>query len=205
MKAKKIFSLLEKEYPGAKISLNFSNPLELLVATILSAQCTDQRVNLVTGSLFKKYRKTNDYAEANISRLENEMRSVNFYKNKAKNIKKCCQILSRDFSGQIPGTLEELTKLPGIGRKTANVILGNTFGVPGIVVDTHVKRVTNRLGLTDQSDPVKIEFDLMGLLNKNNWSRFSTLMITHGRKICSSRKPLCAQCILSSYCDSYHS
>jgi len=195
-----IITLLKKRYPDAKCALNHKNPLELLVATILSAQCTDERVNKVTKDLFKKYKQAEDYAGAKPEILENDIRSTGFYKNKARSIIKCCKVIFEKYKGKIPATMEELVALGGIGRKTANVILGNAFGIPGITVDTHVKRVAYRLALTKNQDPVKIEYDLMELVPKKEWTQFSHLMIFHGRYTCMARKPLCADCVVESHC-----
>ncbi len=198
---KKITKILSKEIPDSRIALKFSNPLELLIATILSAQCTDVKVNQVTVDLFKKYRLVKDYAESNLEKLEEEIRPTGFYRNKAKSIQKCCQELLKRFGGDIPNTLEELVTLPGVGRKTANVILGNTFGIPGIVVDTHVQRVSQRIGLTKNNDPTKIEFDLMEIVPKEEWTHFSNLLIWHGRRTCIARKPLCETCSIRKWCN----
>ncbi len=179
-RVKEIIKTLSKEFPDSGIALKFSNPLELLIATILSAQCTDVKVNQVTPSLFKRYRSARDYAEADIADLEEQVRPTGFYRNKAKAIQKCCRDLVDRFGGEVPRTLEELVTLPGVGRKTANVILGNVFGVPGIVVDTHVQRVSQRIGLTKNQDPVKIEFDLMEIVPREEWTHFSNLLIWHG-------------------------
>ena len=200
-RVKRIIRILSKAIPDAGIALNSSNPLELLIATILSAQCTDVRVNEVTVSLFKKYRSAKDYATTELAELEEDIRSTGFYRNKAKSIQKCCQELAARFGGAVPKTLEELVGLPGVGRKTANVILGNAFGTPGIVVDTHVHRVSRRVGLTENDDPVKIEFDLMEVVPKKEWTHFSNLLIWHGRKTCVARKPLCARCSIRTWCD----
>ncbi|MFA6448599.1 MAG: endonuclease III [bacterium] len=200
-KAKQIFDLLSKEYPDAGCSLRHADPLELLIATILSAQCTDERVNIVTKDLFKKYRSVKDYANAELPELENDIHSTGFYKNKAKNIKNCCSEIIEKHGGKVPKTMEELVKLPGIGRKTANVVLGNAFGVPGIVVDTHVLRLSQRLGLTRNEDPVKIEFDLMELFPKDGWTQISHQIVYHGRAVCNARKPLCDACKLLKHCD----
>jgi endonuclease-3 len=200
-RAKEIIKILSKEISDSRIALRFSNPLELLVATILSAQCTDIKVNQVTVDLFKKYRSVKDYAESNLTKLEGEIRPTGFYRNKAKSIQKCCQELVKRFGGEIPKTLEDLVTLPGVGRKTANVILGNVFGIPGIVVDTHVHRVSQRIGLTKNDDPVKIEFDLMKIVPKEEWTHFSNLLIWHGRKTCVARKPLCEICPIRKLCD----
>jgi endonuclease-3 len=200
-RAREILKILSKEIPDASIALRFNNSLELLIATILSAQCTDVRVNEVTQTLFKKYRTARDYARADLSALEEDIRPTGFYRNKAKAIKRCCQEIVNRFGGQVPGALEELTTLPGVGRKTANVILGNAFGIPGIVVDTHVSRVSQRIGLTENSDPVKIEFDLMEIIPKEEWTHFSNLIIWHGRRTCMARKPLCETCPIRKWSD----
>jgi endonuclease-3 len=200
-RVKEIIDILSKVIPDATIALKFSNALELLIATILSAQCTDTKVNEVTKDLFKKYRTTEAYAKTDLARLEEEIRPTGFYRNKAKSIQKCCQELVTRFGGKVPKTLEELVILPGVGRKTANVILGNTFGIPGIVVDTHVQRVSQRIGLTKNTDPVKIEFDLMEIVPKEEWTHFSNLLIWHGRRTCTARKPLCPQCPIRKLCD----
>ena len=199
-RAKKIIKVLKNEYPNAKTSLYFSNPLELLIATILSAQCTDVRVNSLTPLLFKKYKNASDFAIADINELEKDIFSTGFFKEKAKNIKACCKSLSEKFNGEVPNTLEELTKLEGVGRKTANVILSMAFNIPGIVVDTHVKRVSNRLKLSEKKDPVKIEFDLMEIIPKNDWTAFSYILIEHGRKTCKARSPECGECRIESLC-----
>lgn len=196
----KIINLLKRRYPDARCALNFSNPLELMVATILSAQCTDERVNKVTKDLFGKYKKVEDYAKVKPEVLEHTIRSTGFYRNKAKSIISCCKEIVETHGGKVPSTMEELVQLGGIGRKTANVILGNAFGVPGIVVDTHVKRVTYRLGLTSNQDPVKIEYDLMELVPQKEWTQFSHLLIFHGRYTCMARKPLCDECVIESLC-----
>jgi len=200
-RVKDIIKILTKVIPDTTIALKFSSPLELLVATILSAQCTDVRVNEVTATLFKKYRSANDYAQADLSELEQDIRPTGFYRNKAKSIQKCCQELVGRFGGEVPKTLEEMVTLPGVGRKTANVILGNAFGIPGIVVDTHVHRVSQRIGLTKKDDPVKIEFDLMEIVPKEEWTHFSNLLVWHGRRTCVARKPLCDSCAIRKLCD----
>jgi endonuclease III len=192
---------LDLTYPQARCSLNFKNPLELLIATILSAQCTDKRVNEVTKTLFKKYKTAGDYAQARPEILEEDIRSTGFYHNKAKNIRLCCAELVKRYQGQVPRTLEELVPLPGIGRKTANVVLGNAYGIPGIVVDTHVGRVSQRLGLTSEKDPVKIEFALMPLIPREKWIIFSHQLIQHGRSLCAARAPKCPVCFLRPWCD----
>jgi endonuclease-3 len=200
-RVKEIIKILTKEIPDARIALRFTNPFELLIATILSAQCTDVKVNQVTVDLFKKYHSAKEYAEVDLAKLEEEIRPTGFYRNKAKSIQKCCQELMKRFGGEVPKTLEELITLPGVGRKTANVILGNAFGIPGIVVDTHVQRVSQRIGLTKNDDPVKIEFDLMEIVPKEKWTHFSNLLIWHGRRTCIARKPLCEQCPIRKWCD----
>ncbi|MGO9395348.1 MAG: endonuclease III [Desulfobaccales bacterium] len=196
-----ILKLLDEHYPQVHVTLDFKNPLELLVATILSAQCTDERVNRVTEALFAKYASAADYARAPLEELERDIYQTGFYHNKAKSLKALGQALVAQHRGQVPASLEELVKLPGIGRKTANVVLGNAFGIPGIVVDTHCGRVSQRLGLTRAKDPVKIEFDLMGLVPKERWTRFSLQLIWHGRAICTARDPKCPRCPLLPYCD----
>ncbi|HXX87517.1 MAG TPA: endonuclease III [Candidatus Acidoferrum sp.] len=199
----KIIALLEKEHPDAKIALVYSNPLELLVATILSAQCTDERVNIVTKSLFKKYKRAEDYAEADLEELENEIRSTGFYHNKAKNIKAAGEMLVEKFDSQIPKTMDEILELPGVARKTANIVLSNVYGiVEGIAVDTHVRRLAQRLGLTENDDPVKIEQDLMNMVSKDKWMRLTDLLIFHGRRICTAKKPKCEECVLNKLCPS---
>jgi endonuclease III len=196
-----ILELLDQTYPQAHVTLDFVNPLEMLVATVLSAQCTDVRVNQVTPALFAKYPTAQAYAQAPVEELEDMIRSTGFFRNKAKSIKALCQKLVEDYGGEVPASLDELVKLPGIGRKTANVVLGNAFGIPGIFVDTHLGRVSQRLGLTKHKDPVKIEFDLMPLIPKERWVKFSHQMIWHGRQICDARKPKCPLCPLLPYCD----
>ncbi|MGQ9689222.1 MAG: endonuclease III, partial [Desulfobaccales bacterium] len=176
-----ILELLEQHYPEAHVTLDFANPLEMLVATVLSAQCTDVRVNQVTPALFAKYPTARAYAEAPLEELEEMIRPTGFFRNKAKSLKALAQKLVADYGGEVPASLDELVKLPGIGRKTANVVLGNAFGIPGIFVDTHLGRVARRLGLTKHKDPVKIEFDLMPLIPKERWVKFSHQMIWHGR------------------------
>ncbi|MFB3887208.1 MAG: endonuclease III [Thermodesulfobacteriota bacterium] len=199
-KVKEIIKVLSKEIPDSKIALNFSNPLELLIATILSAQCTDAKVNQVTKDLFHKYRSAKEYGEANLADLEKDIRPTGFYRNKANSIQKCCRELLARFGGSVPNTLDELVALPGVGRKTANVVLGNAFGIPGIAVDTHVHRVSQRIGLTKNDDPTKIEFDLMEIVPKEEWTHFSNLLIWHGRRICTAKKPLCEQCPVLKWC-----
>jgi endonuclease-3 len=202
-RADKILRLLKKKYPDAKTALNFSNPLEILVATVLSAQCTDNRVNMVTNSLFKKYRKVEDYARADLKTFEQEIRSTGFYKNKAKNIISFAQKILRDFKGKVPQTMQELIQLPGVARKTANIVLYNGFGkVEGIPVDTHVRRLSQRLGFSKNNDPDKIEEDLMKLFPKKEWGKLSYILIEHGRNTCMAKKPKCLECIIGKLCPS---
>jgi endonuclease-3 len=191
---------LAKLYPDAHCALHHENPLQLLVATILSAQCTDVRVNMVTPALFARYPDAKAFADADLAELETAIQSTGFFRNKARNIQACCKQLVEKHGGQVPGTMEELVPLPGIGRKTANVILGNAFDVPGITVDTHVTRLSQRMGLTEQEDAVKIERDLMELIPQKDWTMFSHRMIFHGRQICNARKPKCDDCTLAAEC-----
>lgn len=203
MQVKPIIDILKKQYPKAKIALNFKNPWELLVATILSAQCTDVRVNKVTPILFKKYKSMSDYANADIKEFEKDIHSTGFYKNKAKGIIFSAKKILADFNGKVPRSMDELISLPGIGRKTANVILSSGFGiVEGIVVDTHVRRLSQRLGFTKNINPDKIEIDLMEIIPPKDWGIFSHLLILHGRQICKARKPLCGQCVINKLCPS---
>jgi endonuclease-3 len=197
----KILQILRSTYPDVKTALRHQNPLEMLIATILSAQCTDVRVNEVTKTLFKKLRTAEDYADIPLAELEEMIRPTGFFRNKAKSIKGCCRGLVEKHGGKVPDNMEALTQLPGIGRKTANVVLGSAFGIPGIVVDTHVKRVSQRIGLTKEKDPVKIEFELMALIPKKDWIDFSHELIWHGRRLCPARKPKCPQCPLRELCD----
>lgn len=199
-RAKKILRILRRTYGRAECALKHENPFQLAVAVILSAQCTDKRVNLVTPGLFKKFSTPKHFAQAPLSEIEVAIRSTGFYKNKAKALKGLSERLLAEHGGKIPKTLEALTKLPGVGRKTANVILGVAFDVPGIVVDTHVIRLTRRMGLTKQKDPVKIEFEVMDLLAKKDWNDFGLLMIRHGRALCTARKPKCGECPVSRIC-----
>ena len=198
---KKILKILSRTYPDVKTALRHRSPLQLLVATILSAQCTDKQVNQVTPALFKKLRTAKDFANVPLSDLEEMVRPTGFYRNKAKAIKACCEALVEKHGGKVPDSIDDLVKLPGIGRKTANVILGSAFGIPGIVVDTHAKRVSQRIGLTKERDPIKIEFDLMPKIPKKDWIAFSHQMIWHGRSLCNARKPKCPECPLRDLCD----
>ncbi|HZZ70862.1 MAG TPA: endonuclease III [Pirellulales bacterium] len=200
-RAKEIIKRLKQKFPVAECALQFHTPLELLIATILSAQCTDQRVNMVTPALFKKYRSAAAFAQAPRADLEKAIQSAGFFRMKAKNIQECCRQLVERHAGKVPRTLEELVELPGVGRKTANVVLGTAFGIPsGVVVDTHVTRLSKRLGLTEKLDAVKIEQDLIQLLPKAEWIGFSHRLIYHGRQVCVARKPRCGDCILLSIC-----
>jgi len=202
-KVLKIIELLEKEHPDAKIALTYTNPLELLIATMLSAQCTDERVNIVTKTLFKKCRKAEDYATVDLKEFEEDTKSTGFYHSKARNVKSCCQILVEKFGSQVPKTMDEMLELPGVARKTANIVLSNAYGVvEGIAVDTHVRRVSRRLGLTEQEDADKIEKDLMEIVPKSSWMRIADLLIFHGRRICDARKPKCEICVLNKLCPS---
>ncbi len=201
-RAEKTLTILKSEYPDSKTALNFSNPLELLIATILSAQCTDERVNKVTIDLFKKYKSPDDYASVAQEELGQDIKSTGFFNNKAKSIQNCCSALIENHNSEIPGNMNDLVRLPGVGRKTANVILGIVFGIPGITVDTHVKRISGKLGFSDQTNPDKIEQDLMKIIPEPEWTKFSHMIIDHGRKICSARKPLCGECTLNKYCPS---
>lgn len=191
---------LAKLYPDAECALKHQSPLQLLVATILSAQCTDARVNMVTPALFRRYPDAAAFASAERDELESLIKSTGFFRNKAKNIKECCRAIIEEHGGEVPDSLEALVKLPGIGRKTANVVLGDAFGVPGITVDTHVGRLSRRIGLSAHTDPVKAEHDLMKLIPKKEWTKFSHRMIFHGRQVCFARKPKCDECLLKSFC-----
>ncbi|MCW4052713.1 MAG: endonuclease III [Candidatus Bathyarchaeota archaeon] len=200
---KRIIKLLEKRYSNRRTALSHRNPLELLVATILSAQSTDRIVNKVTGNLFEKYRKAEDYAAADLRELEKDIKSTGFYRNKAKFLKQTGQTLVEKFQSQVPKTMDELITLQGVARKTANIVLWNAFGlIEGIAVDTHVKRLSKRLGLSEKEDPNKIEKDLMELLPKTEWPKINYLLISHGRKVCTARNPKCKDCDLNSFCPS---
>ena len=202
-RTRKIIARLKKAYPDAKCSLNHSNPLELLIATILSAQCTDERVNIVTADLFRKYRSCADYLKVPTSELQNDVRTTGFFRNKTKSIQGACKVLNEKYADRVPETMEELLELPGVARKTANVVLGNAFGIAsGVVVDTHVSRLSHRLGLTENKPPEKIERDLVELVPKKDWIDFSHLLIYHGRRVCKARKPLCEKCVVEKYCPS---
>jgi endonuclease III len=202
--AKQIFDILKKEYPKVKPALEYSNPFELLIATILSAQCTDERVNIVTKSLFKKYKKPQDFVDLKNEELEKEIFSTGFYKQKTKSIIACCKELLEDHKGKVPADFDALVKLSGVGRKTASVIAGNAFGIPAIAVDTHVKRLSNLLGFIDSQNPDKIEIRLKELLPESYWIKSSHLLATHGRKICIANRPKCSECVIGDLCPSYN-
>ncbi|MCK4551134.1 MAG: endonuclease III [Candidatus Aenigmarchaeota archaeon] len=198
-----IISRLRKQYPDAKTELLHKNPLELLIATVLSAQATDKSVNKVTPILFSKYKYANDFADADLSDIEKSISTINFYKTKAKNIKKICTILEIEFRGVVPNTMDELIRLPGVARKTANIVLTEGYGIiDGIAVDTHVTRLSGRLGLTENTDPKKIEKDLMNIADKSDWRNISNLLILHGRAVCSAKTPNCKECVLNDICPS---
>ena len=197
----KILKILKRTYPDVKTQLYYKNPFELLVATILSAQCTDKQVNTVTKVLFEKLKTPHDFAKASLDIIEELVRPTGFFRNKAKSIKNCASMLLEKYNGEVPSRLDELVKLPGVGRKTANVVLGAAFGIQGVVVDTHVGRISKRLGLTENKDPVKIEFDLMEIIPQKEWNDFSLRLIFFGRAVCKARKPACPTCTLYDLCD----
>lgn len=200
-KVANIIQILDELYPSATCSLEYADPLQLLISTQLSAQCTDARVNIVTKSLFKKYLNVYDFANADIHELEEDIKSTGFYHNKARNIINCCKSLIERFDGKVPGNLNDLLTLAGVGRKTANLVLGDVFGIPGIVVDTHAKRLSNRIGLTGNEDPEKIEYDLMKIIPREKWTSFGHQLVLHGREVCNARKPDCPHCRIRGYCD----
>jgi endonuclease III len=202
--ARKIFDLLKDEYPEVKCALNHSSPFQLLISTILSAQCTDERVNIVAKNLYKKYKKPEDFLKVSISELEKDIYSTGFYHNKAKNIKNCCEVLLEKHKGKVPANFEELNNLPGVGRKTASVVAGNGFGIPAIAVDTHVKRLSNLLGFIKSNDPEKIELRLKELLPEKDWINSSHYLATHGRNICIANRPKCLQCVVGKLCPSFN-
>ncbi|NOX19622.1 MAG: endonuclease III [Chlorobi bacterium] len=199
-RALRIYEILREKYGEQKPALNFSNPFELLIATILSAQCTDARVNVVTEKLFKKYKNPKDFLKTETEELEKDIFSTGFYRQKAKSIKACCEILAKEYDGKVPSNFEELTKLPGVGRKTASVVAGNAFGIPAVAVDTHVRRLSNLLGLADTKNPDKIEAALKELLPERTWIEISHLLASHGRAVCKARKPDCFNCVIYDYC-----
>jgi endonuclease-3 len=199
----RVFKIIERfneMYPDADCSLEYRDPLQLLIATQLAAQCTDARVNMVTPYLFKKYKTVQDFAEANLEELEQDIKSTGFYHNKARNIIAACRMIITDFGGTVPSNMEDLLKLPGVGRKTANLVLNDCFGVPGVVVDTHAKRLSKRIGLTENEDPGKVEYDLMKVVPVESWGRFCHQLVYHGRAVCNARKPLCENCGIRPYC-----
>lgn len=202
-RARRIIPILREEYPDAGPRLKFSNPLELMVASILAAQCTDEKVNKITASLFKKYKTAKDYVEADINELMEEIHSSGSFRKKAARIKDCCKIIDSQYGGELPDNMEALSALPGVGRKTANMILVNWYGKPGIIMDTHVIRVSKRIGLTDKNYPDKMELDLMEVIPGKDWAIFSHLLVFHGRKVCMARKPKCEQCKINTLCDYY--
>ena len=199
-RVKSIIKILRKTYPDARLALDFSTPLELLIALILAAQCTDERVNRVTPMLFRKYRSANDWMNSDRAELEQEIHTTGFFRQKASSIRKCATALVEQFGGEVPQKLEDLLTLPGVGRKTANILRGNAFGDPAIGVDTHVARLSFRLGLTQQTDPDKIESDLTSIVPKKEQTRFCWLLQMHGRQICIARKPKCESCVVNSLC-----
>lgn len=200
-KVKRITAVFDQLYPEAGCSLEYQDPLQLLVATQLSAQCTDARVNMVTKTLFQKYKNVFDFAGADLAELEQDIKSTGFYRNKAKNIINCCRMMIERYNGRVPDNMDDMLQLPGVGRKTANLVLGDIYGIPGVVVDTHAKRLSNRLGLSKHQDPEKIEYDLMKVIPKESWSRFCHQMVLHGRAVCNARKPECSRCGILEYCD----
>ena len=203
IRARKILSALRKEYPVVKPALAYNSPFELLISTILSAQCTDIRVNIVTKTLFKKYKKPDGYINVSDEELQKDIYSTGFYKQKTKSIKNCCAVLKRDYSGEVPNDFDNLIKLPGVGRKTASVVAGNAFGIPSIPVDTHVKRLSNLLGFVITNNVEKIEERLKELFLKEDWINLSHWLISHGRKICIARRPKCTACVIGNICPSF--
>lgn len=199
-RAAEVLRRLRAEYPDATCSLDFKDPLQLLVATILAAQCTDERVNIVTKSLFKKYRRPADYVNAPAGELEEDVRTCGFFNQKAKSIRNACRTIIERYGGKVPGTMEELLTLDGVGRKTANVILGECFGVPGVIVDTHCTRLANRLGFTRNTDAGKIEQDIMRIVPREDWNIFSHCLVFHGRAVCNARAPRCSECVVNTLC-----
>lgn len=200
-RVEEIIKVFDRIYPDASCSLDYKDPLQLLVSTQLAAQCTDARVNIVTKTLFQKYRNVYDFAAAEQHELEEDIKSTGFFRNKAKNIIGAAKMIISDFGGNVPSNMEDLLKLPGVGRKTANLVLGDFFGIPGIVVDTHAARLSGRIGLTGNKDPEKIEYDLMKIVPKENWTGFCHQLVFHGRAVCMARKPDCGACQIKSFCD----
>ncbi|RPI18300.1 MAG: endonuclease III [Ignavibacteriae bacterium] len=203
-RALKIFDILNSEYPDAKCHLNYENPFQLLISTMLAAQCTDERVNVVMDELYKKYKSPDDFVNVKSEVLEKELSSINFYRNKTKSVQACCKTLVDDFGGKVPGTMEELTTLAGVGRKSANVVLGNCFGQPAIMTDTHLNRVSQRLGLAENDKPEAIEMELKALIPENLQTKYSHLIGEHGRQICKAKKPLCEECCVNKLCFYYN-
>lgn len=200
-KARKISAILDEMYPSPRCTLDYEDELQLLVATQLAAQCTDARVNIVTKELFQKYKTVQQYADTELDELIKIIKSTGFYNNKAWNIREAAKVMIKNFEGKVPGNMEALLTIPGVGRKTANVVLGEIFNIPGIIVDTHAGRISRRLGLTNNEDPVKVEKDLMNILPKKNWNRFCHQLVFHGRNLCMAKKPRCEQCKLSTLCE----
>ncbi len=198
-----IIDIFDKLYPQADCSLDYRTPLQLLISTQLAAQCTDARVNIVSKDLYAKYKTAEDFANANIKELEEDIKSTGFYRNKAKNIIGCCKILVEKYNGKVPDNMEEMLELPGVGRKTANLVLYEVYGIQGVVVDTHAKRLSNRIGLTVNEDPEKIEYDLQKVIPKSNWADFCHKLVFHGREVCKARKPECENCRISHLCNYY--
>lgn len=196
-----IVKKFDELYPDSKCTLQYKDPLQLLISTQLAAQCTDARVNIVTETLYKKYKSVYDFASADVYELEQEIKSTGFFRNKARNIINCCRMIVDEFGGKVPDNLDDMLRLPGVGRKTANLVLGDVFGIPGIVVDTHAKRLSNRIGLTLSNDPYKIEIDLMKVVSKDDWNKFCHQMVYHGRAVCNARKPRCNECAIRRYCE----
>jgi len=203
-RARKILSLLKKEYPFVQTALEYKNPFQLLISTILSAQCTDERVNIVAKTLFKKYRKPEDFLNVSKAELEKDIYSTGFYRQKAKSIKNCCKALIEKYNGKVPSDFNQLNELPGVGRKTASVVAGNAFGIPAIAVDTHVKRLSNLLGFIESDNPEKIEERLKVLFPKDDWINLGHYLMAHGRKICIARRPKCLDCVVGKYCPGYN-
>jgi len=199
-RVKGIIEVLKALYPEATCSLDYTDPLQLLISTQLAAQCTDARVNMVTPGLFRKYKNAAEFANADLVELENDIRSTGFYHNKARNIMNACKMIISDFECNVPSNMEDLLKLPGVGRKTANLVLSDYFGIPGVVVDTHAKRLSNRIGLSDSDDPEKIEYDIMAIIPKEHWSNFCHQLVYHGRAVCNARKPDCENCTIREFC-----
>ncbi|MDF2987781.1 MAG: endonuclease [Eubacterium sp.] len=202
-KVVEILNIFDQLYPEAKCSLDYGTPLQLLLSTQLAAQCTDARVNIVAKDLYKKYKSAEDFANAGLSELEQDIKSTGFYRNKAKNIIGCCKILVEKYNGKIPDNMEELLQLPGVGRKTANLVLYEVYGIQGVVVDTHAKRLSNHIGLTKNQDPEKIEYDLQKIIPKDRWADFCHMLVFHGREVCNARKPDCENCKINNLCDYY--